>query len=118
MGAIIQKTKLVGLAICAGVVFWGYKGVQSYQAYQVANASLMNNQTVQQSLGKYHLSFDWWFAPFRALYSTKVQRFEFHLNGEKETAVAFVEVGKADDWFIQRKKVVNGKYLNNTILDQ
>ena len=102
-----------------GMSIWTYKVFNTAEAYSVAKTALENRVEIDESLGKYNITYDWWFGVFRALRYGEVQEFEFHINGNKADAISAVEVVKREDtWEVSCVIVVNGEYLNNSILHE
>ena len=110
------KNTLWLIVIVLGICIWTYKVFNASQAYFVAKSAIENRSEIDDSLGQYDASYDWWFGVFRALRYSNVQKFEFHLDGVKADAVGMVEVTKnAGIWEATCISVVNGEYLNNRI---
>src|SRR5690554_3266180 len=111
-----NKILVVAVVLIAGLAYWSYQGIQSFQAYQVAVHTLADRDEIRTALGPYEISYDWWFGVFRALRYQSVQEFEFHLNGRSADAIAVVNLQKSRDWNVTCVNVVNGEYLNNRIV--
>lgn len=112
-----MKRLVLGTAVVmAGLTYWAYQGVQTWQAYRLAHAELDGRPEIARAIGTYRLSYDWWFGVFRALRYREIQEFEFHLQGDAGAAVAVVNLRKAAGWEITCVNVVNGEYLNKRII--
>ena len=97
-------------------VFTAYRLYQASGAYRVAKASLEGDPQVAASLGDYALAYDWWEGAFR-IATGDISRFEFHLDGDRDDAIAYVEVSRGADWRTDCVRVINGQYLNQKIVD-
>tara|TARA_R110002167_G_scaffold51425_7_gene148832 strand:- start:1192 stop:1581 length:390 start_codon:yes stop_codon:yes gene_type:complete len=107
------------LVIVGGFSFWAYKIYNTTQAYYVAKTTIENRIEIEQSLGTYKVTYDWWFGVFRALRYGKVQEFEFHISASKGDAVSVVEVVKTQsEWQVSCINVVNGQHLNKRIIQE
>lgn len=99
----------------AGLLFWGYRSVQTYMAYEVAMEHLGKDAAIETALGKYRVSFDWWLMAVRSPWEGDIRRFDFHLDGVKDDAVGSVELHWDRGWQIRCFKVVNGQYANKLV---
>jgi hypothetical protein len=115
----MNKNRMWLAVFLCGMSIWTYKVFNTAEAYSVAKTALENRVEIDESLGKYNITYDWWFGVFRALRYGEVQEFEFHINGHKADAISSVELVKRDDvWEVSCVIVVNGEYLNNSILHE
>ncbi|GAA0856386.1 hypothetical protein [Aliiglaciecola litoralis] len=113
----MNKHKIWLVLIVSVLCVWTYKIYNTTQAYHTAIANIENHDEIEAALGNYRVTYDWWFGVFRALRYGKIQEFEFHLSGDKDDAVSVVEVVKDGTiWEVSCINVVNGKYLNNRII--
>ena len=112
----MNKVPIVIVVAVIGLAYWAYKGVQTFQAYQLAVAEIADREEIKEALGAYTISYDWWFGAFRVFRYEKVQEFEFHLNGEFDNAVSAVNLRRDAGWEITCVNVVNGEYLNNHLI--
>jgi hypothetical protein len=116
---LMNKNRMWLAVFLCGMSIWTYKVFNTAQAYSVAKTALENRIEIDDSLGKYDISHDLWFSVFSALRYGEVQRFEFHINGNKDEAASYVEVVKTEDkWEVSCVYVVNGEYLNKIILNE
>src|SRR5688572_22985063 len=104
---MMNKVFIVLVILVLGLAYWTYKGVQMFQAYQVAIDELVDRPEIKESIGPYEIKYDWWFGVFRALRYGEVQEFEFHLNGQLDNAVSAINLKKNMGWEITCINVVN-----------
>ncbi len=115
----MNKNKMWLAVFLCGMCIWTYKVFNTTQAYIVAKAALENRIEIDESIGKYDITYDWWFGVFRALRYGDIQEFEFHITGNIDEAVSVVEVVKKENtWEVSCIKVVNGEYLNKKIIQE
>ena len=112
----MNKTLIAAIVVILGLAYWTYKGLQTFQAYDLAVNELSERSEIRDALGSYEVNYDWWFGIFRALRYGKIQRFEFHLVGQRDSAVSNVTLEKNAGWGITCVNVVNGEYLNKKII--
>lgn len=115
----MKKNRMWLVVFLCGITIWSYKVFNMVQAYSVAKLAVENRFEIHESLGKYNLTYDWWFGVFRVLRYGDVQEFEFHLSGHKDEAISVVEVIKKENsWEVICVKVVHGEYLNKKIIQE
>lgn len=115
----MNKNRMWLVVFLCGISIWTYKVFNTSQAYSVAKTALENRVEIDESLGKYNITYDWWFGVFRALRYGDIQEFEFHLSGNKDDAISVVEVVKKENsWEVSCINVVNGEYLNKKIIHE
>lgn len=112
----MNKTLVVVGILAVGLGYWAFKGARTLQAYELARAELEGREEIRAALGPYDISYDWWFGVFRVLRYRDIQEFEFHLSGQKDSAIAAVDLRSNAGWEITCVNVVNGEYLNNRII--
>ena len=112
----MNKALIVAVIVILGLTYWLYKGAQTYQAYQLTVNELSGRDEIREALGAYEINYDWWFGIFRVLRYGQLQEFEFHLVGQRDSAVSAVNLIKNAEWEITCVNVVNGEYLNNRIV--
>ena len=64
---LMNKNRIWLAVFLCGMSIWTYKIFNTAQAYSVAKTALENRIEIDDSLGKYNISYDWWFGVFRAL---------------------------------------------------
>ncbi len=77
----MKKNRMWLVVFLCGITIWSYKVFNMVQAYSVAKLAVENRFEIHESLGKYNLTYDWWFGVFRALRYGDIQEFEFHITG-------------------------------------
>lgn len=113
----MSKLTFAIAVFCVSLSVWGFKGVQSYQAYQVAKSNLASRVDVASVLGSYQISYDWWKDADQVLTFSAVDTFNFHLSGELMNALSIVKVSDIDNEIVNCIKVIDGKNLNVNIVD-
>lgn len=108
--------KLWALVLGTGILLWGYKGLETYAAYRVAAAEIASDTRLEKALGNYSVSFDWWLMAVRSPWEGDIRRFDFRLEGQKDSAVGSVELKKDGDWQVSCVHVVNGRYANQQLV--
>ncbi|CCQ10134.1 hypothetical protein PALB_9990 [Pseudoalteromonas luteoviolacea B = ATCC 29581] len=117
--SVMNRNRMWLIVLLLGMSIWTYKVFNTALAYIVAKSAIENRVEIDESLGQYNITYDWWFGVFRALRYGEVQEFEFHLAGNKSNAISVVEVVKKENaWVVTCVNVVNGEYLNKKIIHE